>query len=313
MQQLKKARGAALLTALFIMTLVAIVAVAMSTKLQLDIYRTRLVVVQDKLYLTSQAVMFWAMDELKNKSTELTKANKQGEVLHFPHKLQHIVEPVQLTGVLYDMHARFNVNNLLEKKYTVSFLKLLNAIHPDLNTKEQLNLILAIQNWIAPVNLNAGKDEFTSYYLAQKPAYYPGHQLLRSISELRLVRFMTAPLLQKIQPYITVLPETTAVNINTAPLAVLMSLGKGLNKAQASELISKRQQEGIKNLKDIAELLNKLDLPLGQITIDSQYFLSVATVTNEEYTLKVYTLLKRSRDKKGEISVNVVRESFNTL
>jgi general secretion pathway protein K len=56
MPQPKKDPGGALLTALFIMTLVAIVATAMSTRLQLDIYRTRLIVTYDKLYLASQAI-----------------------------------------------------------------------------------------------------------------------------------------------------------------------------------------------------------------------------------------------------------------
>ena len=50
MRPLKKNKGGALLTALFIMTLVAIVATAMSTRLQLDIYRTDLIVSHNKLY-----------------------------------------------------------------------------------------------------------------------------------------------------------------------------------------------------------------------------------------------------------------------
>ena len=61
MQPIKLMRGSALLTALFIMTLVAIVATAMSTKLQVDIYRTRLTLTHDKLYLASQGVAVWAL------------------------------------------------------------------------------------------------------------------------------------------------------------------------------------------------------------------------------------------------------------
>ena len=61
-------RGSALLSALFIMTLVAICATAMSMRLQLDIYRTRLTLDSDKLYLASQAVTFWAMDILSEQN-----------------------------------------------------------------------------------------------------------------------------------------------------------------------------------------------------------------------------------------------------
>ena len=56
-------KGSALISALFLMTLIAIVATAMSSRLQFDIYRTRLVIASDKLYLSSQYVMFWALDK----------------------------------------------------------------------------------------------------------------------------------------------------------------------------------------------------------------------------------------------------------
>lgn len=313
MQELKKARGAALLTALFIMTLVAIVAVAMSTRLQLDIYRTRLIITQDKLYLTSEVVLFWAIEELSTKKNEFTKANKQGVVLQFPAKMRNLADPIQVTGVLYDLQSRFNLNNLLEKKYTVSFLKLLSTLLPDLQDKEQLQLVRAIQHWLLPFNLALGKDEYTSYYLGQKPPYYPAHQLLASTSELRLIKMVNAPLYQTLQPFIIALPELTPININTAPLKVMMSLGNGLNQAQANELIAMRKEEGIKDLKEVAELINKMNLPLAQITIDSRYFLSAATVSSDEYKLVVYTLLKRTRDNNGLISVKVIRTSFNTF
>lgn len=67
MLRAKIMKGSALLTALFIMTLVAIVATAMSTKVQLDIYRTRLILTHDKLYFASQAVTFWSMGQLADK------------------------------------------------------------------------------------------------------------------------------------------------------------------------------------------------------------------------------------------------------
>ena len=60
--------GSALLSALFIMTLIAIAATAMSTRLQLDIYQTRMTINSDKLYLASDVVKFWAMEQLKQKS-----------------------------------------------------------------------------------------------------------------------------------------------------------------------------------------------------------------------------------------------------
>lgn len=70
-------KGGALLTALFIMTLVAIVATAMSIRLQTDIYRTRLVLTHDKLYLASQAVTFWALGELRDGKQKFTQVREK--------------------------------------------------------------------------------------------------------------------------------------------------------------------------------------------------------------------------------------------
>lgn len=113
MHLLKKNRGSALLTALFIMTLVAIVATAMSTRLQLDIYRTRLIINHDKLYLASQAITFWALSELNNKNIKLTKLTEQGMVDEYPKNMDAIYPQVQLSGGIYDLQARFNLNNLI--------------------------------------------------------------------------------------------------------------------------------------------------------------------------------------------------------
>ncbi|MFZ4077782.1 MAG: type II secretion system minor pseudopilin GspK, partial [Legionellaceae bacterium] len=56
----RSSKGSALISALFLMTLVAIGATAMSSRLQLDIYRTRLILTSDALSLASEAVTFWA-------------------------------------------------------------------------------------------------------------------------------------------------------------------------------------------------------------------------------------------------------------
>ena len=84
-------RGSALISALFIMTLVAIAATAMSTRLQMDIYRTRLSVNSDKLYLASQAVTGWALAQLSTR-------NRQGQSTLFPKKLKFIYPGVITEG-----------------------------------------------------------------------------------------------------------------------------------------------------------------------------------------------------------------------
>ncbi|ASQ45779.1 type II secretion system minor pseudopilin GspK [Legionella clemsonensis] len=303
--------GSALISALFIMTMVAIAATAMSTRLQLDIYRIRLGILSDKLYLASQAVSFWSLNQLSTKKN-YTLSDNAGKILDFPRQLQAIYPEFVVKGALYDLQSRFNVNNLTDKKYASTFLKLLEKIPTKLNPAQRGQLVLAIYHWITPYQPGRGQDEFLHYYLHQKPPYYPAQQLLQHLSELRLIKDVTAQLYLTLANFLTVLPEVTPVNINTAPQEILASLGNGLNQSQVNEIIEARGDKGFQDTKNLGSLLQKLNIRSEQVTIESQYFLSVAFVTSQELSLTVYTVIKRSKDKKGNISVTVIRESLNS-
>ncbi len=118
-------RGSALISALFIMTLVAIATTAISVRLQLDIYRTQLTISTDRLYLASQLISFWAMSELSNKEKTFVANLGRERVLIFPANLQNMVPGLSIKGNLYALQGRFNLNNLLDKKYNATFIKLL--------------------------------------------------------------------------------------------------------------------------------------------------------------------------------------------
>jgi general secretion pathway protein K len=306
-------RGSALLTALFIMTLVAIAATAMSTRLQLDIYRTGLLLTSDKLYLASQSVTFWAMNALSAQNIPFKINNKNGALAELPPHLQRLYPDVVMNGKLYDLQSQFNLNNLQDRKYHLLFLKLLENTHIKMSAVQSKLLINAILYWISPYQPGRGHDEYLSFYTAQKPSYLPAYQLMQSVSELRLVRGVSRALYSAMLPNLIVLPEITPININTAPPVMLKSLGNGLNDAQVEEIMHERAEKGISSMEKITELLQKLDLSREQITIESNYYLSVATLSSDDLNLTSYTVIKRSKDNRGRISVGIVRESLNTI
>lgn len=305
-------RGSALLSALFIMTLVAIAATAMSTRLQLDIYRTGLVVTSDKLYLASQAMTFWAMDALVTKNDDLKVSKKDGAIADLPLQLQRLYPDTVLKGKLYDLQSQFNLNNLQDKKYHLMFFKLLENTHIQMDASQRKQLINAIMYWISPYQPGRGHDQYLDYYVKQKPPYLPGYQLMQSTSELRLLQGISADVYNTLAPYVTTLPEITPININTASKTLLKTLGNGLNESQVQQIIQARGEKGI-TAEKLAELLQKLDLPREQITIESAYFLSVASVSSQDQSLTTYDVIKRSKDRQGHVSVGIVRESLNTM
>ena len=311
MSKLNKIQGGALLTALFIMTLVAIVATAMSSRLQLDIYRTQSTITHDRLYLASQAVSFWALHTLNQQYLPFTRLDQKGMVAEFPDSRHWGDQAIQVRGGLYDLQASFNLNNLVQKGFLPIFLRLVQQVSPKLSKKEGFRLAFAIQDWLSPYNPEKGQDGYLSYYLAQDPPYYPSHQLMQSTSELRLVKDCSAVLYQALMPLISTLPEVTPINLNTASKKVLMSLAAQDNEVQVREFMLTRKKGGIKNPKNLAELSKKWNVPSEQLTTESQYFLSIAWVSRDEFQFRVYTWLKRSRNKQGKLSVRIIRQSIN--
>ena len=74
-----------------------------------------------------------------------------------------------------------------------------------------------------------------------------------------------------------------------------------------------RGKKGFKNLQHISPLLQKLGIPNDQITIESEYYLSLATMTSEDLNFTIYTIIKRSKDKNGQISIGIINQSLNTI
>lgn len=312
-----KQRASALISALFIMTLVAIAATAMSTRLQLDIYRTRTSLNSDTLYLASTAVTGWAMDKLSASHPPLIAQDKTGKLLEFPQKLQHIYPGVTIQGGLFDCQAKFNINNLLDKKSQLTFYNLIEHAAEKISDSQRKQIFDATTHWIGSYQPDRGQDNYLAFYMKQTPPYYPSYQPMQNISEFRLIYGVSATLYQALLPNITALPEPTAININTAPSAVLMALGSGLNEHQVNELLQARKEEdgdgGNTDENKISTLLKLFEIPSEQVTNESNYFLSMATTSSGDSHLTVYTLIKRTKNRRGEVALSVVNESLNTF
>lgn len=291
--------GSALISALFIVSLVAIAATAMSMRLQVDLARTKLIISNNEHYLASQAVTFWAIGELSNANENFTKANEQGKVLDFPKELKNLYPGVILEGSLYDLQARFNINNLLDPTNQILFFKLLTNLTN--NVEKSKEIMMATFNWLTPYKPGRGHDPLINYYLKQKPPYLPSHLPLRSTSEFRLIKGVEAKIYQALKPYICALPKVVPININTSSIEVLASLTKNPNK-----IIEARGKSGIKDLNKLEELIRNLHLSKRQVTIESQYFLAIANTNAADFSATHYAILQKTKDNNDKISVNLI-------
>ncbi len=303
--------GSAIITALFIMTLVAIIATAMSLRLQLDISRTTLIEQHAKMKALSQKVPLWAMKLL---SQNALKANKHDELIdHLPKHFPGSTEAqISVSGHLYDMQALFNLNNLHTQSKIKPFALLLHNNVKKLTQEKALDISRNVYEWVNMLNLNKGHTELDKYY--EKHHYYQAHTLMVSPSEFRLIKGVNQKVYEAMAPLITALPKTTPVNINTAPLMILRTLGPGLTTEQAKKIIKLRTEKKISNMSQFLQEkeIKPLHLNEKNITLQSRFFLAVAQVQSGSQSMTVYSVLFRKINKKRVIT-NIIQQTVNTL
>ena len=163
----------------------------------------------------------------------------------------------QYRGVLYDMQAKFNLNNLVNPKKRAGFINLLNIILPGkLDPKDLSN---AISNWVSP----AGEFplKYDDAYKKAGLIYTAPHRFMLDISELRKVAGINQALYRLLTQYVTVLPRSgTALNINTAVTADLVTIGNNISLTTAKAIASARPY------KTDADVINNLIIKNHNIT-----------------------------------------------
>lgn len=125
----------------------------------------------------------------------------------------------------------------------------------------------------------------------------PQAPALQSIDDLLTLEAITPEVLEALRPYLTVLPQATGVNANTASPEVLVAAVDGLSLGQARSLVAQRDR-GVW-FRDTADFTNRLANPDisvdGQtIVVNSQWFLVKGAVTLDHAVIATRALLQRS-------------------
>ena len=297
-------RGVALITALLIVSIAAITGVALAARQRLDIRQTANILDRDRAYMVALGGEYWARQVLSRDGRE-GSIDTLGDI--WASKPPAItVEGGKVWGRVYDLQGRFNLNNLVrDGRHSLldvgRFERLLEQLDLD------VNLAHAVADWIDPDDVIGGpggaEDET---YLSRYPAFQTADQPLRSVTELMAVEGFNADSVAKLTPFVAALPSRTLININTAPLEVLISLAPDITMDNARELDLITQAAGFAS---VAEFLNhpavkgKQGLEPG-LAVASNFFLVTVRARIGRGHMRLFTLLSRSRDR-----VRVVRRS----
>ncbi len=202
-------RGSALVIALFVTALVASIAFSMMLRLHTDTRRTGLILHDMQASLYADGAIKWA----KHVLADNWKKRNAGRVTDPPTAplVAKTPDGYSLHATLEDAQGKFNLNNLAGTDETSQqakkvFKTLLKQSQPSLTDATTEDITKAVIDWITPGIHNS---EYDQYYQKQHPGWTAPHQLMRSISELRLIKHITPALLSQLAPLVTALPNKT--------------------------------------------------------------------------------------------------------
>lgn len=306
-------RGVAVLTAIFVMALASIAAASLAYRQNIAFHRTEALKHSEQAWWVARGVADWA-------TTLLEKDREQGEVDHLGEFWATPVDylPVDngvVTGGMVDLQGRFNLNNLAsaDPLFADIFKRLVLGLSLDSGqaTPDPEQLVAAIQDWIDPdvePRFPGGAED--GIYLSKSPAYRAANRPFASVSELRLVDGVSPALYSALEPLVTVLPEETPININTAPAALLLALSDTPSPGEISAFVENRAKQPAESLDPITN-----DALLGPavdaqgLSVSSQYFLVHGEATIGRGRVRLYSLIFRSAQGQARV-VYQSRDAF---
>jgi len=279
---MKKQGGIVIIVVVLIVTLMVTLLAFMLEKQHLLIRRVSNQNVSEQSYQYAQAVNAWAervlnddlqrdvdywqedwfkfgrppeeyqsvVDDIDSFSLELSSNREEGDS-------DSVVIDIGFDGLEYsidDLQAKYNLNNLSSNndQFLASqkqiFLNLLELAEVGVNDSDlRERLYGALIDWTdSDDNISVNGVESGTYGSRITP-YYAADQKLTSIGELKFVEGFTQEIINKLKPYVAVLPVDNArINLNTASDEVLSSLSGApvIEMGGVTSFLAQRLQEG---------------------------------------------------------------------
>ena len=191
-----------------------------------------------------------------------------------------------LSGEIVDLQSKLNVRNLLLTDGTanpagrISFVRLFEALGLP---PAQLDTLAA--------NLRFAAD------LSSENRSGPMAPLMPQRVDQLVWLGLTPETVAALQPFVTLLPVTTTVNLNTASAEVIYASVDGLSMADAQRLVLERDRSHFRNIGNASELVGSV-APTAfkgeQVSVQSEYFESRGRLRLGNITVEERSVIKRS-------------------
>lgn len=138
-------------------------------------------------------------------------------------------------------------------------------------------------------------------------------KLLYSVTQLLVNTSISSEGFAKLLGYVTVLPEYTGLNVNTASRESLYALHESMAQPQVEALLALRQEKPLDNLEQLTSLdaFKGITIDSKDVVFDSRYYLAEISVIQEDEPMKLYTLMKVTENDTA-IEIEVLWRSLGT-
>lgn len=198
-----------------------------------------------------------------------------------------------LSGTIQDQQGLLNVANLVvQGKLSEPDTRMFTRLFDQLGLPPTELTALTAQWLLATQRPDHTKDSASQ--IAQSSAQTPGAPVLpHRLAQLTWLG-LSPTTVQRLQPFVTVLPERTPVNLNTAPMEVVLASIPTLDMARARRIVTQRGLQPFKTIADISPLLNGLTLDGTRHATQSRYFVVKGRLRLGELVVEEHSLVQRN-------------------
>jgi len=238
---LKKQSGLALISVLLIFAIVAVLAGAMIDRQGLDIQRSGNLQALQQARAYSSGIEYAVRSGLRLDFDNNPDVDHPKEEWAKPHT--YPLQPGSAEIQIFDAQSRFNLNSLHKTATDRSaqvqrFKNLLDELGLDQTIADRTQKFMDADSQV------------DNDYLSVEVPYRASYNLFKHPSELLLVQDVDAESYRKLTPYITALPVSAALNVNTASNKVLAALSTSWSLSEADAVIGNRGDDGFTKVDD---------------------------------------------------------------
>jgi len=203
-------------------------------------------------------------------------------------------DPAWISGEIEDAQSRFNLHNLADPTgLPVNEVAVLRRL---------LEMVGANPALAEPIAGRVGSAFAIRRDAAQGPAIMPA-----TLDDIGIDDPDERAAIERLRPFVTLLPSPTAINANTAPAEVLAARFSNLSLIDARRLVESRKRASFRDLNDMASRLPGQHLAgvAGQVAVSTQFFLLRGYAEYRRVRVQALALLKRGG---GRVEVVWTRE-----